>query len=98
LNSEYGSKLGLEGIEAPWHNLFLNVEKVYTLQTENFKIEELHHISSIYYFLSRCIYAKLAQQRREELVYDSEINLLSLYLPQEIGEFGPVKGWIWRKI
>jgi SAM-dependent methyltransferase len=91
------SKLDLEAIEVPWHNLFFNVAEVYKLQTENFKIEEFHHISSLYYFLSRCIYAKLAQQRNEKLIYGSEINLLSLHLPQEIGEFGPVKGWIWRK-
>jgi hypothetical protein len=47
--------------------------------------------------LSRVVYAKLAEKSGEELRYDSDINMLAAQLPQEIGEFGPVKACIWRK-
>ena len=89
--------LGLQRIEAPWHNLFMKNADVESWQTDNFYIEMLLHISSTYHFLSRVIYAKLAADRGEELKYNSEINQLAVALPQQIGEFGPVKAWIWRK-
>ena len=89
--------LNLEAISPPWHNTFFRIREVEELQKANFKIVSFSHLSSTYNFLSRCIYAKLAQQRNEKLKYDSEINRLSLLLPQEIGDFGPVKGWIWKK-
>lgn len=89
--------LDLDVITLPWHNTFFNISDVEKLQNNNFFIREFAHISSTYNFLSRAIYAKLAQQKNEELKYDSEINQLALLLPQEIGTFGPVKGWVWEK-
>lgn len=90
-------RLGLEPIVAPWHNLFFNEEEVESWQTGDFKIESFLHISSTYHFLSRVIYAKVAEIESADLIYDSLINKISLDLPQQIGEFGPVKAWIWRK-
>jgi ubiquinone/menaquinone biosynthesis C-methylase UbiE len=91
-------ELGLDLISVPWHNHFFNIKDVEGIQKDDFIITEFKHISSTYNFLSRAVYAKLAQQNNEDLKYDSEINTLSLSLPQEIGTFGPVKGWIWKKI
>jgi ubiquinone/menaquinone biosynthesis C-methylase UbiE len=93
----FRKKLDLEPIEAPWHNLFFNEKEVESWQTDTFKIEQFLHISSTYNFLSRVVYAKHAEVSGEPLVYDSLINKISLDLPQQIGEFGPVKAWIWRK-
>jgi hypothetical protein len=62
-----------------------------------FYLERVVHISSTYHFLSRVVYAALARDSGEALQYDSKINLLARDLPQEIGEFGPVKACIWRK-
>jgi len=90
-------RLGLEPIAAPWHNLFLNLAEVKSWSTPQFYVERVVHISSTYHFLSRVVYAKLAQQSGEALRYESQINLLAAQLPQEIGEFGPVKACIWRK-
>lgn len=91
-------RLGLEPMNAPWHNLFFNNADVESWQTDRFKIKELRHISSTYHFLSRVVYAAVAVQTGEELKYDSDINKVALRLPQEIGDFGPVKCWVWKKI
>jgi len=89
--------IGLYPIDAPWHNLFFDEYEVEKWQSENFRIEDFQHISSTYNFLSRVVYAKLAEQRGEELEYDSDINVLSTTLPPMVGDFGPVKAWVWRK-
>ncbi|GMQ82801.1 MAG: hypothetical protein BMS9Abin05_2263 [Rhodothermia bacterium] len=89
--------LGLGTIDPPWHNIFLKEAEVASWSCEDFFIEDLLHISSTYHFLSRIVYAKLAADRGEELRYDSEINLLATKLPAMIGEFGPVKAWLWRR-
>jgi len=96
--NELRERLGLEPLAAPWHNLFFNNADVQSWQTERFRIKELRHISSTYHFLSRVVYAALAAEKGEELKYDSEINKLSLKLPQETGIFGPVKCWVWKKL
>lgn len=90
-------RLGLEPIAAPWHNLFFDLAEVKSWSAPGFYVERVVHISSTYHFLSRVVYARLAQQSGEALRYDSEINLLAAQLPQEIGAFGPVKACIWRK-
>lgn len=90
-------RLGLEAISAPWHNRFLNLHEVKSWSSPRFYVERVIHISSTYHFLSRVVYAKLAAESGEQLRYDSAINLIAAQLPQEIGEFGPVKACIWRK-
>jgi SAM-dependent methyltransferase len=90
-------RLGLQPIQAPWHNLFLDLHEVKSWSTPSFFVDRVVHISSTYHFLSRVIYAKLAEASGETLRYDSQINLLAKELPQEIGAFGPVKACIWRK-
>lgn len=97
MTNEMRQRLGLEPINPPWHNLFFKEADVKSWQLDNFKIEQFLHISSLYHFLSRVVYAKYAELRGEELKYDSDINKIALMLPQEIGNFGPVKAWIWRK-
>jgi cyclopropane fatty-acyl-phospholipid synthase-like methyltransferase len=90
-------RLGLEPMIAPWHNRFFSLHEVKSWSSPQFYVERVMHISSTYHFLSRVVYAQLAAQSGEQLRYDSEINLLAAKLPQEIGEFGPVKACVWRK-
>lgn len=92
------SMIGLEQMAAPWHNRFFNLHEVKEWSTPDFFVERVVHISSTYHFLSRVVYAKLAEKTGAELQYESDINLLAAQLPQEIGEFGPVKACIWKKI
>lgn len=91
------SLLELEIILPPWHNTFFDIKEVHKLQTDDFKIIDFENISSTYSFLSRVVYAKIATQNNEEMRYDSEINMVATKLPQNIGNFGPVKGFIWQK-
>ena len=91
-------KLELEPICAPWHNLFFRKEDVFAWQSKEFSIEQFLHISSTYHFISRVVYAKLAELKGEELKYDSDLNKIAAMLPQQISEFGPVKAWVWKKI
>ena len=89
--------LELEEIDPPWHNRFFDVGEVEGWSGADFRLERVEHISSTYHFLSRVVYARLAADKGEELRYDSEINLLAARLPRDIGNFGPVKAFIWRK-
>jgi SAM-dependent methyltransferase len=90
-------RLGLQAMDAPWHNLFFHLHEVKSWSTPSFYLEKVVHVSSTYHFLSRVVNAKLAADSGEALRYDDAINLLAAQLPQEIGEFGPVKACIWRK-
>lgn len=90
-------RLGIPEMEIPWHNLFFHISDIESWQNQERWIESFSHISSTYHFLSRVVYAALGESDGGELKYDSEINKLAISLPQHFGEFGPVKGWVWRK-
>lgn len=89
--------LGLDRIEAPWHNTFFDEKTVASWETQEWRLRELVPFTSTYHFLSRVVYAKLATDRGEELKYDSHINQLACRLPP-IGDFGPVRAWVWDKV
>ena len=95
--NELRVSLGLERIAPPWHNVFLNEELVQNWATDEYVIEEIYPFSSTYYFLSRVVYAKLAQDSGEKLRYDSDINLVACKLPP-IGNFGPARLYQWRRL
>ena len=89
--------LNISPLEIPWHNLFFYKTVVDSWQNDEYFVEHFDHISSTYHFLSRVVYAHLGEVNGGELKYDSDINKLALSLPPNIGDFGPVKGWVWRK-
>lgn len=88
---------GLDSIEEAWHSRFFRVAEVQTWQQPGFRIEHFAHVTSLYYFLSRVINASLCAQTGEALAYDAQINQIAAALPQQVGDFGPVKAWHWRK-
>lgn len=90
------SSLDLEPISAPWHNLFLTDEVVRGWQNDRYTIEQVIHFSSAYYYLSRVIYAKIAQNHGEPVRYDSEINQIACQVPP-FGDFGPTRLYLWKK-
>jgi len=95
-NNKLRSSLGVELMEAPWHNHYFDENEVQGWESEGVKLDGLFHFSSTYHFLSRVVYAKLAKDSGEELAYDSPINLLSVDLPP-MGTFGPTKLWVWTR-
>lgn len=94
--NELRAILGLERIDPPWHNVFLDETSVPNWATNKFSFEEVIPFSSTYHFLSRVVYAALARDRGEELKYDSDINMLACKLPV-VGNFGPARLWLWRR-
>lgn len=95
--NELRKTLELVPIDPPWHNLFLDEEHVQQWATNQFRVEEVIPFSSTYYFISRVVYARFAQDKGEELRYDSELNQIACNLPI-IGNFGPARMWVWKRI
>lgn len=91
------ARLNLERINPPWHNVFMDENLVAKWESDAHYLEKIVPFSSTYFFLSRVVYAALAQQTGEELRYDSEINLLSCQLPP-IGDFGPARLYLWKRL
>ena len=89
--------LSLPRIEPPWHTLFLHEAEVLRWQEPAFRIERFVHVSSTYHFVSRVLYARQAGDLGEPTRYDGHLNTIAMALPQEIGNFGPVKAWVWRR-
>lgn len=94
--NELRKLLDLERMDPPWHNVFLDEEAVPNWATAEFSLEKVIPFSSTYHFLSRVVYARLAQDKGEELKYDSDINMLACRLPV-VGNFGPVRLWLWHR-
>ena len=95
--NDYRSMLGLKKIKAPWHNLYLDDEKMLNFQIRNCKLIEVIPYSSTYYFLSRVINAWLANEKRMEPNYNAKINKLALKLPS-IGDCAQGKIYLYKKI
>jgi cyclopropane fatty-acyl-phospholipid synthase-like methyltransferase len=94
--NELRQSFGLEPINPPWHNVFFREEFVQSWADHKYILEETFPFSSTYYLLSRVVYAKIANDKKEELHYDSDINLIACKLPA-VGNFGPARLWVWRK-
>lgn len=98
LTNSIRKDLGLNEIVVPWHNKFFTPECIEKLKLNGqVRLLKEANITSTYYFISRIVYAKLAEERGEGLKYDSELNLLAKKLPNT-GDFGPVRLWLWEKL
>ena len=86
--------LGLPAITAPWHNRYLQSGELLTVQSLDWMV--CKHFSSTYYFLSRVINAKLADEAGHQPAYDAPINRLALTLPAH-GPYAQGRLWIWQK-
>ena len=94
------SDLGLEEIVPPWFNLYFDNNVFSDVEaSSNLRVKKEVHFGGPYYFLSRAIYARLAEDEGKIPAYDSKINLLSVkYDLPDIGDFCPTKLVIWEKI
>lgn len=86
----------LQAISPPWHNVYLDDDKVALLRPSNSHLETIVPYSSTYYFLSRVINAWLAAQEGKDPSYDAPVNQLALLLPSE-GNCSQGKLWIWLR-
>jgi len=85
----------LERIEEPWHNTYIDEEK---LDTEDIKLTLFKKVnfSSTYYFLSRVVNAHISKLDKLEPDYNSEINRMALKTPS-FGNLSQSLLWIWNK-
>ena len=73
--------IGLNAIQAPWHNRYLNDQEIQSLKIKGIKLDNIDYYSSVYYFLSRIVNAFLAKHKNNKPDYNSKINRLALSLP-----------------
>lgn len=78
-----------------WHNLYFDENELHPFLETLFKIEIIDPFASTYYIASRVFNAKLTPLGQEPS-FDSEINKLSLKLPN-IGDFCPVRIYVLKK-
>lgn len=81
-----GALFGLKPISSPWHNLYLDEEKLVKFVEPYFTIK-IRRFSSTYYFFSRILYRFLKNDDDQKLRRDSFINRLGVILP-EFGNYG----------
>jgi len=95
--NDYRSMLNLKKIKAPWHNLYLDDNKMLNFKIKNCKLTEVISYSSTYYFLSRVVNAWLANQRGIKPNYNAKINKLAIKLPS-ISDCAQGKIYLYKKI
>jgi len=88
--------VGLPEISPPWHNLYLDDEKVSELTIDDCDLVEVVPYSATYYFLSRVVNAWLAHQEGRDPSYDAPVNRLAQLLPP-IGDHAQGKLWVFEK-
>ncbi|MDO8470747.1 MAG: class I SAM-dependent methyltransferase [bacterium] len=80
--------LNLPEIKVRWHNYYMPQEKLIRFAKENFIVEEVKNIGSLYYIISRVVYAKLAALKDQEPKYLHPINQIASQLPS-LGDYSP---------
>lgn len=81
-------KLGLTVIEMRWHNRYLKERELLPFIKKTFALKAAINIGSLYYIISRVVYAKLADLENKQPEYSHPINSIARELPP-IGEFSP---------
>ena len=89
-------KHGLFAMKTRWHNRYLKESELRPFLKRNFVIEEEVNIGSLYYLVSRVVYAKLASMEKKEPSYAHPINLIASELPI-LGNFSPNFLYVLRK-
>ena len=90
------ASFGLKPITVRWHNYYMPEKKLLALANKNFKIESAINIGSLYYIISRVVYAKLAQLEGKEPQYLHPINKIASRLPI-LGNYSPNFIFVLRK-
>lgn len=94
--NELRGQVGLNRIDSPWHNCYLDDSAMEKIDILGFKLVDVELYSSTYYFLSRVLNAWLAEQEGVQPSYDAPINQLALKL-SPMGECAQGKLWVFEK-
>ena len=87
---------GLSEIPVRTHNTFFERDKVANLLSGHGRIVREENISSIYYLVSRVVYAKICKDHGLDPSYFDVHHALGAQLPF-VGEFGPVRAVLFQK-
>jgi len=91
------TSVGLNEIAPPWHNCYIDDDKVEKVAIDGVRLKHVDHFSATYYFLSRVVNAWLAHRDGINPSYDAPINQLAVQLPA-MGSCAQNKIWIWEKL
>ncbi len=94
--NELRQRVGLERINPPWHNFYLDDDSVAALGVQGCRLLDVIPFSATYYFLSRVVNAWLARQEGKQPAYDAPVNHLAALLPP-LGDCAQGKLWIWGR-
>ena len=86
--NELRNKQDLFSIKVRWHNYYMPEKKLLSFAKKHFKVEEVNNIGSLYYIISRVVYAKLSDLENKEPEYLHPINKIASQLPS-IGNYSP---------
>lgn len=86
--NELRGTLGLPGIKTRWHNYYMPQKKFLSFAKEHFVVEDVNNIGSLYYIISRVVYAKLCAMKSQEPKYLHPINRIASQLPS-LGDYSP---------
>ena len=94
----FRKKLKLSKINMPWHNLYLDDNKIINSKFKKIKLKKIHEIFSTYYFISRIINAANSKQLKKKPSYNDKLNLIGWKLPQNLTKgFSQLKIYEFKK-
>ena len=94
----YRKKLKLKKIKMPWHNLYLDDQKILKTKFNQIKLVNINEIFSTYYFISRVLNAAVSKKINKSPRYNDLLNIIGWLLPQEtIKNFSQLKIYKFKK-
>ncbi len=93
--NELSIKFGLKPLSQPWHNLYIDEDKLKRFTKPYFKLK-INYFSSTYYLFSRVIYRCLMGDNVNKLKRNSIINKIGLRLPS-FGKWGVQRLYVLKK-
>ena len=92
-------KFNLKNIKMPWHNLYLDDNKIIKSRFKKIKLVKIEEIFSTYYFISRIINAIYSKNLKRQPKYNDHLNFIGWKLPQDIVKnYSQLKVYNFKKI
>ena len=83
----------------PWHNLYLDDNKIIKSRFKKIKLVKIEEIFSTYYFISRIINAIYSKNLKRLPKYNDHLNFIGWKLPQDIVKnYSQLKVYNFKKI
>ena len=84
--NEARKKINLNKIKMPWHNLYLDDQKMSKTKFRGLKLVRIGELFSSYYFISRVLNAAVSKKKNKKLNYNDYLNLIGWSMPQNLIE------------